>query len=86
MMDSLFGDKASIKAPAIATSDGPMPPIEDSLSLIPSSSKVASSVESERCKFKIDDRLLFDYCVTIDITISNVCCRPCKEEASRRYN
>lgn len=50
MMDSLFGDKASIKAPAIAISDAPMPPIEDSLSLIPSLSKSASSVEFERCK------------------------------------
>lgn len=63
-MDSLFGDKASIKAPAIATSEGPMPPTEDSLSLIPSLSKSASSVEFEKkCKqFKVDDRLLFDYC------------------------
>lgn len=62
-MDSLLGDKASIKAPAIATSDGPVPPTEGSSSSIPSSSKRASSVEfdTKSKQFKVDSRLIFDY-------------------------
>lgn len=61
-MDSLLGDKASIKAPAIATSDGPVPPTEDS-SPTPSSSKRASSVkfDTKSKQFKVDARLIFDY-------------------------
>ncbi|XP_039302105.1 transcription initiation factor TFIID subunit 3-like [Solenopsis invicta] len=49
-MESLLGDKASIKAPAIATSDGPEPPTESLSSPTPLSSKRASSLEFDTRK------------------------------------
>lgn len=48
-MDSLFGDKASIRSPAIATSDGPSDPNQNELSI------PESSTSKSKSKFKQDE-------------------------------